>query len=143
MSHNLSYLIKFIEISTADSARPKIKVPIRKKSEEATLVTKYDNTFGRCYSLQLDRSVTALGITKIEFSTRLNIYIYLHHPGQYMDVDSKSKVSGSLNSGKFEQKIPNMKLDFLISWNQKSESCAFANFGHSSGTEEEPSQKRD
>ena len=115
VSHNLSYLIKSIKISTADTTRSKVKVPIRKKSEEATLVTKYDSTFGRCYSLQLDRSVTALGITKIEFSTRLNIYIYLHHPGQYMDVDSKSKVGGSLTRGNFSLK--NHQKCFIFSKN--------------------------
>ena len=105
VSHNLSYLIKSIKISTADKTRPRVQVAIRPKSTEATLVTKYDSTFGRCYSLQLEPTVTALGITKIEFSTRLNVYIYLHHPGQYMDVDSKSKVSSSLTRGNFIPKI--------------------------------------
>ena len=105
VSHNLSYLIKSIKVSTADKTRPRVHVAIRPKSTEATLVTKYDSTFGRCYSLQLEPTVTALGITKIEFSTRLNVYIYLHHPGQYMDVDSKSKVSSSLTRGHFIPKI--------------------------------------
>ena len=98
VAYNLSEVVKSITISTADSSRPKVHVKIQAKSENAKLVTKYDSTFGKCFSLQIDPSVTALGITKIEFNTRLNIYIYLHHPGQYMDVDSKSKASGSLRS---------------------------------------------
>ena len=43
-------------------------------------------------SVELDPKVTEIGVTKMEFFAKLNIYIYLHHPGQYMDVDSKSKV---------------------------------------------------
>ena len=53
---------------------------------------KYDKTFGRCFSVDLNPKVTQLGVTKIEFFAKLNIYIYLHYPGQYMDVDSKTKV---------------------------------------------------
>ena len=53
---------------------------------------KYDLSFGRCFSVQLKPKVTVMGVTKVEFRAKLNIYIYLHHPGQYMDVDSKTKV---------------------------------------------------
>ena len=60
---------------------------------DANYVTKYDQTFGKCFSIEINPNVTKMGITKIEFYAKLNIYIYLHHPGQYMDVDSKSKVS--------------------------------------------------
>ena len=60
---------------------------------DANYVTKYDQTFGKCFSIEINPNVTKMGVTKIEFYAKLNIYIYLHHPGQYMDVDSKSKVS--------------------------------------------------
>ncbi len=42
--------------------------------------------------MELDETVTQLGVTKVVYHANMNIYIYLHHPGQYMDVDSKSKV---------------------------------------------------
>ena len=42
--------------------------------------------------MQLKPKVTVMGVPKVEFRAKLNIYIYLHHPGQYMDVDSKTKV---------------------------------------------------
>ena len=60
---------------------------------DANYVTKYYQTFGKCFSIEINPNVTKMGITKIEFYAKLNIYIYLHHPGQYMDQDSKSKVS--------------------------------------------------
>ena len=59
---------------------------------DSKYVVKYDQTFGKCFSVELDPKVTEIGVTKMEFFAKLNIYIYLHHPGQYMDVDSKSKV---------------------------------------------------
>ena len=60
---------------------------------DANYVTKYDDIFGKCFSVEINPNIAKMGITKIEFYAKLNIYIYLHHPGQYMDVDSKSKVS--------------------------------------------------
>ncbi len=59
----------------------------------ATWVTKYDETFGRCYSMELSSAVTAKGIINVVFVSRISIYVYLHHPAQKMDVDSKTKVS--------------------------------------------------
>ena len=70
----------------------KVKLKLTSDDPNANYVTKYDISFGRCYSVQLKPQVTALGVTKVEFRANLNIYIYLHHPGQYMDVDSKTKV---------------------------------------------------
>lgn len=90
-TYNLTEILHQVIITTSNEAKPKIVIDL-KSEYDGKFVTKYDKTFGRCYSLELAPNVTLLGLTKIEFFAKLNIYIYLHHPGQYMDVDSKSKV---------------------------------------------------
>lgn len=47
----------------------------------------------RCYQMQISRDVTALGIISVVMVARMGIYVYLHHPGQFMDIDSKTKVT--------------------------------------------------
>ena len=81
-----------IQLSNYLGSFLKVKLKLTSDDPNANYVTKYDISFGRCYSVQLKPQVTALGVTKVEFRANLNIYIYLHHPGQYMDVDSKTKV---------------------------------------------------
>ena len=71
-----------------DTSRSKDKL----EHPDVKVVTKYDETFGKCFSVELGPEITALGVTKLDFVSKLNIFIYLHHPGQYMDVDSRSKV---------------------------------------------------
>ena len=78
-----------------DTKKPKIDISLTSEVD-AKFWVKYDKTFGRCFSVDLKPEVTQLGVTKIEFFAKLNIYIYLHYPGQYMDVDSKSKVRSTI-----------------------------------------------
>ena len=42
--------------------------------------------------MELNETVTQLGVSQVIMKANMDIYIYLHHPGQYMDVDSMSKV---------------------------------------------------
>ena len=62
------------------------------------VVTKYDNTFGRCFSLRVAKFITDAGLLNVELVGRMNIYVYLHHPGQFYDSDSKTKIY--VNQGK-------------------------------------------
>ena len=42
--------------------------------------------------MELYDHVTALEVINIVIKARISIYVYLHHPAQKMDVDSKTKV---------------------------------------------------
>lgn len=95
LTFSLDEILYMVKISTASNERSKIVIDFRTNfinNTDATFFTKYDQTFGRCFSMELQPTTTRLGVTKIEFFAHLNIYIYLHHPGQFMDLDSKSKV---------------------------------------------------
>ena len=43
--------------------------------------------------MELHDHVTALEVINIVVKSRISIYVYLHHPAQKMDVDSKTKVN--------------------------------------------------
>ena len=81
VTYNLTEIMKDIIVSTANITTPKIHLRLNQE-KDAKFVTKYDRTFGRCFSVQLEPQVTALEVLKVEFIANLNIYIYLHHPGQ-------------------------------------------------------------
>lgn len=51
-----------------------------------------DITFGKCYSLHLEPGVVTLGINNIAFETKLDVYVYLHYPGQFHEQNSRSLV---------------------------------------------------
>lgn len=46
--------------------------------------------------MELGSEVTALGVINLELISKMGVHVYLHHPGQYMDVDSKTKIYGVL-----------------------------------------------
>ena len=97
VSYGLSEILKKVKISTESEDVPSVDLTLSNNDPNANYVTKYRNNFGRCFSIELSPNITNFAITKIEFWAFMNIYIYLHHPGQFMDVDSKSKVSRYYN----------------------------------------------
>ena len=58
----------------------------------------YDATYGRCYTMRVTDLVTNLGIINLVLKSHMGVHVYLHHPGQYMDVDSKTKIYGTLGN---------------------------------------------
>ena len=53
-------------------------------TKNVDIVTKYTNTLGRCYSIRPRAHVVRLGILRVEIAARLDMYIYLGYPGQFM-----------------------------------------------------------
>ena len=90
VTHDLEDIIETLEIQTYDTGYEKIADLSNSKSIQWTI--KPYSTFGRCYSMNLDPTLTALGIVSFSIKTKLDIYIYLHHPGQFMNINTKSKV---------------------------------------------------
>lgn len=105
VTYELSELLKVIEISLSDPTLPSVVIDLSKplNSSQAQWTTIYDDTFGRCYHMYLNPSVTSKEIVNMEIQAKAGIYVYLHHPGQRLDVDSKTKVS---NRFKIGNKIP-------------------------------------
>lgn len=69
-----------------EKLKPSITIP-----EHIKITTKYYKNFGKCYSIRPRSHVLKLGITIIDIIARMNIFIYLGHPGQFM-YNTKTKV---------------------------------------------------
>ena len=61
--------------------------------EFLTITTKYSDTFGRCYSIVPKNQVLKLGIYSMVFETRMDIYLYFGHQGQFLAANSETKVN--------------------------------------------------
>ena len=61
--------------------------------ENITIVTKYSDSYGRCYSIIPKQQVLKLGVKSIILETRMDIYVYFGHPGQFLAADSDTRVN--------------------------------------------------
>ena len=50
----------------------------------------FQTTLGRCHQIQIQADNKA--VTSVEFITHVPVYIYVNMPGQFTNVNSKSKV---------------------------------------------------
>ncbi len=48
--------------------------------------------YGDCFSLDLGPAVTSLSVSQVSFASPGGIYVFFHHPGQYLAIDSMVKV---------------------------------------------------
>ena len=89
ITQNLHDLLSKVKFTTLDRKnRTFVEVFSREKPKQKTenvdVVTKYTNTLGRCYSIRPRAHVVRLGILRVEITARLDIYVYLGYPGQFM-----------------------------------------------------------
>ena len=45
--------------------------------------------------------MTKLGITEIDIRSKMSIVVYIHYPGQFMSIDTNSKVFSKINNTYF------------------------------------------
>ena len=57
--------------------------------------TKYSDTFGRCFSIIPTTEVQQLGVQSMIFETRMDVYVYFGHPGQFLAADTDTTVTKS------------------------------------------------
>ena len=94
ITYNVSELFRKITIRTLNHDEPKIMVDFvnDQMTQRIKMKPKFYATFGRCYSLQMPDDIISNGIISIELIAKIDIYVYFGHPGQFMNVDTKSKV---------------------------------------------------
>ncbi len=83
VTYDLTEIVDKLEIRTLDQG-------VLVNVQNVQWTEKRHMTFGRCYSMDLDEILTALGIEAIAITAKIDTFIYLHHPGQFLN--SKSKV---------------------------------------------------
>ena len=95
ITYNVSEMFHKIVVSTLSQNKPKIVINVsdRNSTEMVNVETKYYASFGRCYSIQLSGKIIHYGIISVEFETKIDVYVYFGHPGQFMHVNTKSKVN--------------------------------------------------
>ena len=96
-THDLHEVVESVKIFTTDPNHPSLKFSIGDKNDLLNeSVGKFEeknyDTFGRCFSLNINENVTSLGIITVDVVTRIGQYVYLHHPGQFLELDSRTKV---------------------------------------------------
>jgi hypothetical protein len=60
--------------------------------------TQYYLLYGRCYTFKVPSWMRRLKIEDVTVETRLGTFIFLHHPGCYQSVDTKTKIPGTLGN---------------------------------------------
>ena len=100
VTHDLSELVQSIRISTSDPRHSSLTVTIgddNRLVDESVgkFAEKKHYSLGRCFSFEIHPNVTKLGITSVTVVAKIGQYIYLHHPRQFMELDSRTKVHNS------------------------------------------------
>ena len=94
VSYDVEDILIAIRIKTLTRKRQYVDVNFSKETfnELLTITTKYRDTFGRCYSIVPKHPVQKLGIYSMIFETRMDIYLYFGHQGQFLASNSETKV---------------------------------------------------
>ena len=92
ITYELDELLEHIIVHTGNESKPEVSIDLKEKSKDGKIDIMNTKTFGRCYSIQLGKKVVAQGVHRIEFLSSMNLYIYFHHPGQFLSIDTKSKL---------------------------------------------------
>ena len=96
--HNITYeiheVIEKIKISTMSLVQDKIVIENFDNFEQefVEFYTQYEDTYGRCYTMNATESLLLLGLKYVTFITRLGAYVFIEHPGQHLHRNSRSKV---------------------------------------------------
>ncbi len=60
--------------------------------------TQYYLLYGRCYTFKVPSWMRRLKIEDVTVETKLGTFIFLHHPGCYQSVDTKTKIPATLGN---------------------------------------------
>lgn len=94
-TYTLEEIVKEIRLKTSNQARTEVVVPFKLmewNSEIATWDTNYHQLYGKCYTMSVQPDIAQMEVTQIQVESKINIFVFLHHPGQFNDFNSKTKV---------------------------------------------------
>jgi hypothetical protein len=63
--------------------------------------TKYYVLYGRCFSFDVPDWLKKLVVIEIKVVFKIDSYLFLHHPRQFDNPDSNSKIQGSVGKALF------------------------------------------
>lgn len=93
ITHEYDEIIEKLKIVTEVEAQSSIVLKTKESYYNKVNVTPlFHLKLGRCYSLELLPTLTILGIVRLIFTGKIDFYVYFHHPNQFLDKDSKTKI---------------------------------------------------
>ena len=92
VTFKLSEMLKSVRLSTWDAEKGSLTVNVTSNTDLFKWRVKPTMLFGNCFSMEISPKASAYGLTDITFVAFMDIFIYLHHPGQVWNYDTKSKV---------------------------------------------------
>ena len=92
ITYELHELLEYIIVHTDNFSNHDISIDLKEKNKNVKIDIMNSKTYGRCYSIQLGEKIVGQGVHAIDFSSSMNLYIYFHHPGQFLSIDTKSKL---------------------------------------------------
>ena len=97
ITHDIDKIFVNIRIKTLNKERRYVDINFMIGDYNNFLIisTKYSDTFGRCFSIIPTKEVQLLGVQSMIFETRMDVYIYFGHPGQFLAADSDKRVAKS------------------------------------------------
>ena len=100
VSYEVDEILKGIRIKTLSTTHPYIDIAFSENRYDIYLnvTTKLWNTFGRCYSIIPKPELKQLGLVSMISETKLDIYVYFGHPGQFLTANRNQKVTTHPNS---------------------------------------------
>ena len=101
ISHGVDEIFVNIRIKTLNKQKPYVDINFAKDNyiESLIVTTKYWATIGRCFSIIPSKEVQQLGVYSMILETRMDVYVYIGHPGQFLAADGmKTKVSKTIQA---------------------------------------------
>ena len=96
--HNVTFeiheVIDKIKISTMSLNASKIVIDDFREFKQpyVEFYTQYEDTYGRCYTMNATERLLRLQLKYITFITRMRVFVFIEHPGQHLHGNSRSKV---------------------------------------------------
>ena len=74
ITHEIHEVIEHVEITTMSLKQPKIVIEGFKKPDRkyVEFITQYEDTYGRCYTMNATQELLSLGVTKVKFITLMD-----------------------------------------------------------------------
>ena len=100
VTFEMKEIIEKIKISTMSLDSPKIVIDDFQNFTQryVEFYTQYEDTYGRCYTINATESLLGLKFKYVEFVTRMSVYVFIEHPGQHLHGNSRSKVLSFFHS---------------------------------------------
>ena len=97
VTYKVDEILESVVVTTSADRFIQHSIPLGGNStwQSSEWKTKSNSLLGKCFSMEIKKTLASLKIASLEFKSRMNAYVFLHHPGQFYDFSSNTKVCQS------------------------------------------------